>query len=157
MLRNQELSCSHGRGDCSVFSINPLLLQALMVRNRLLPCSGAGGKLRMVVSEAGEWGLCSVVEDCTVPLRRAQPGPDSSQMWTGSMKLAPANTPVTLLQASSFQLSEVGVAPRSCALSPFQRAGTEMGDLSETPNSHVSLLAKGNTQPCICSENHSLC
>lgn len=76
---------------------------------------------------------------------------------TGSMMLAPANTPVTLLKASSFQLSEVGVAPRSCALSPFQRPGTEMGDLSETRNSHVSLLAKGNTQPCICSENHSLC
>ena len=107
------------------------------------------------MSEAGEWALCSVMEDCTVPLTRAQLGPDFSQMWTGSTMLAPANTPVTLLWASSFQLPEVGVAPRSCALCPFQRAGTEMGDLSETTNSRVSLPAKGNMQPCVCSENHS--
>lgn len=118
-----------------------------MVRSRLLPRSGAGGKLRAVVSQAGEWALRSVVEDCIVPLTRAQLGPDSSQMWTGSMMPAPANTPVTLLWASSFQLPEVGVAPRSCALSPFQRAGMEMGELLETPNSHVSLPAKGIGSP----------
>lgn len=114
-----------------MFSINPPLLQALMARNRLLPCSGAGGKLRMVVSEAGEWAPCSVVEDCTVTLRRAQPGPDSSQMWTGSMMLAPANTPVTLLKASSFQL-RWGLL-QEAVLCPLSRGLARRWETSQRP------------------------
>ena len=93
-----------------------------------------------------EVALCSVTEGCTVPLTRAQLGPSSSQTWTGSMMHLQASP------SPSFQLPEVGVAPRSCALSPFQRAGTDTGELSETPNSPVPLPEQGNRQPCIHAE-----
>lgn len=94
------------------------------VRNRLLHRSGAGGKLRLVTSEAGEWAP-DHAENCTVPPPGTQPAPAPHSRGLGLLQ---PQSPHHLPMASSFQLPEVGAAPRSCAL-PHCR---EMGKLSET-------------------------